>query len=395
MSNFVFNDNFGGQPNGQEPITVLYKTPEPAPAKTKKSPALFICTGIMILAGILFLIGGAFILTATLIKNDYAPQITNTTTYVSEEERAPVTPSTGGTLVEVIADIKDSVVEISTAAGSAGSGVIVGKYDDEKGNKGYLIITNAHVVVSESSFMSVPTYVTLTNGTKYKTTLCGKDERSDIAVLRIEENEKELKCATWANDKTQLNVGESVIAIGNPLGVFGGTITVGHLSALDRAITVEGNTMNLLQTDAAVNPGNSGGGLFNAHGELIGIVNAKIADENIEGLGFAIPYKDAYKSYNDLVNYGYVKGRPTIGATFTTNQRGYVEVTDVEPGSVLKAGDIIRAIKLEDSNAFVNVDEASLSSYIRNMEIGEKFQLRITRSGFSTIVTVTVFEYTE
>ena len=75
--------------------------------------------------------------------------------------------------------------------------------------------------------------------------------------------------------------------------------------------------------------------------------------------------------------------------------RGYVEVTDVEPGSVLKAGDIIRAIKLEDSNAFVNVDEASLSSYIRNMEIGEKFQLRITRSGFSTIVTVTVFEYTE
>ena len=117
-------------------------------------------------------------------------------------------------------------------------------------------------------------------------------------------------------DSDTLNVGENVIAIGNPLGSLGGTVTEGILSAKDRDITIDGQSMTLLQTSAAINPGNSGGGLFNSRGELIGIVNAKSSGSDIEGLGFAIPINIAKSVVNDLIENGKVSGRITLGITY-------------------------------------------------------------------------------
>jgi serine protease Do len=389
MSNFIFNDNFDDQ--GREPIRVFYNQ-----TTKKRTPiALFVCTALIVLAGLMFLLGGAFNLISSKVEAN-VPEISNTISYVSNDVRGTTTTLSGDeSRVDVIARIKDSVVEISTASGSAGSGVIVGEFSDDKGGRGYLVITNAHVVQSGNQNMYVNSYVTLTDGTKYQTQMCGFDTKSDIAVLKIYESSRYLPVATWANGETTLNVGESVIVIGNPLGVLGGSVTNGYLSALDREIKVDGHKMNLLQTDAAVNPGNSGGGLFNLNGELIGIVNAKIVDEDIEGIGFAIPYDDAYKAYYDLTNYGYIKGRPTVGADWGTNYRGYVEVYNAESKSELKDGDIIRAVRVNGSGAFIEVTASSLTNLVSEMEIGDTFELKVQRGAFSIIVKVTVYEYTE
>lgn len=155
----------------------------------------------------------------------------------------------------------------------AGSGVIITE-------DGY-IITNNHVV-SGASQVTVRT----SDGTEYPATVVGADSKTDIAVLKIEATGL---TPAVVGDSDSLQVGEFTLAVGNPLGELGGTVTDGIISALDREVTVENQTMNLLQTNAAVSPGNSGGGLFNERGELIGIVNAKSSGQNAEGLGLRDP----------------------------------------------------------------------------------------------------------
>jgi len=216
----------------------------------------------------------------------------------------------GGGAVEAVADVAaDSVVEITTetvmtnsffgqyVTDGAGSGVIVTE-------DGY-IITCAHVV----SGATVVT-VTLTNGQQYPATIVGEDSMTDIAVLKVDG--AELPYAV-CGDSDQLKVGQEAVAIGNPLGELGGTVTNGIISALDREVEIDGQAYNLLQTNAAINPGNSGGGLFNLKGELIGVVNAKSSGTGIEGLGFAIPINDALDIANELMEHGYIKGRPQLG----------------------------------------------------------------------------------
>lgn len=125
-------------------------------------------------------------------------------------------------------------------------------------------------------------------------------------------------------NSSQLVLGQEIVVIGNPLGKLGGTVTKGIISALDREITIDNQTMNLLQTDAAINGGNSGGGMFNMYGELVGIVNAKSSGIGIEGLGFAIPIDDAKSVINDLIDNGYVTGRAVIRRNADTGSRfGY------------------------------------------------------------------------
>ena len=388
MSNFIFNDNFNDQE--REPIRVFYNQP------VKKRTPISLIVGAVILAFLLIIaIFSSLFNAITSLISSGEPDIKNTVSYVSSEARGTASPlSDTESRAQVIARIKDSVVEISTATGSSGSGVIIKSFTDDDGAKGYFVVTNAHVVQAGYRNMYVQSYVTLTDGTKYETQMCAFDSKSDIAVLKIYEGEKNLTIATWANEKTQLSVGEDVIVIGNPLGVLGGTVTNGYLSALDREISVDGNKMNLLQTDAAVNPGNSGGGLFNIYGELIGIVNAKIAVEGVEGLGFAIPFGDARKACDDLINYGYIKGRPTIGADWGTGYRG-VEVYNAESKSVLKDGDVIKGVRVTGSEVFTEVTATSLTDLVDNMEIGDSFTLRIQRGPFTIDVKVTVYEYTE
>lgn len=215
--------------------------------------------------------------------------------------------------VKMVNAVADSVVEISTESvttqwghqyivSGAGSGVIVGKAEADNY---YYIVTNNHVIDGAKN-ITVKTRA----GTAYTAELVATDDSADIAVIKIPTSD-ELNVAVWG-DSDDLQIGEDLVAIGNPLGSLGGTVTKGILSATGRTIEVGNYAMTLLQTDTAINPGNSGGGLFNMRGELIGVVNAKTTDEEIEGICFAIPANRARSVYNDLMEYGYIKGRATF-----------------------------------------------------------------------------------
>lgn len=272
----------------------------------------------------------------------------------------------------------------------SGSGVILT-------SDGY-IATCAHVVDGAKSLT-----VTLNDDTTYEAKIIGSDARNDIAIIKIEA--KDLIPATLG-DSSMLTVGEDVIAIGNPLGELRGTATSGIISAVKRTITVEDTQMELIQTDAAISPGNSGGGLFNSSGQLIGIVNAKVSDTDAEGLGFAIPINSVYREINDLLNYGYVTGRAYLGV-YTQNvtmrsDYGYymfgsgtscVQIADVEQGSAadaagLKAGDLI--LKIDERTISSNAD---LSDAIGKYNAGDTATLTIQRSGSQQQVQVTFGEY--
>ncbi len=181
---------------------------------------------------------------------------------------------------------------------SSGTGFIVS-------TDGY-IVTNNHVIQNAKEII-----VTLNNDQEYTATVIGADAKTDLAVLKIDADG--LTPAVLGNSSA-VQVGEVAIAIGNPLGqTLSGTVTAGIISATNRKVTVDGNEYTLLQTDAAINSGNSGGPLANAYGEVIGINNAKIAASGVEGLGFAIPADIAKPVIEDLIAVGYVRGRPLIG----------------------------------------------------------------------------------
>jgi serine protease Do len=174
-----------------------------------------------------------------------------------------------------------------------------------------------------------------------------------------------------------LLVGESVIAIGNPLGELGGTVTNGIISALDREITIDGNRMTLLQTNAAVNPGNSGGGLFDSTGMLIGIVNAKESDSGIEGLGFAIPADRVLKNVTDILEIGYITGRAGLGiSVYAAN--GVYGVYAVESSGVFKADDRIVAINGEAIHTL-----SDYNAVLSELTIGETVTVVVMRDDSS------------
>ena len=270
----------------------------------------------------------------------------------------------------------------------AGSGVILTQ-------SGY-IITNNHVVEGADSIN-----VRLRNGEEYEAKLIGTDSKSDIAVIKID---AENLTAAVVGDSSLLQVGELAVAIGNPLGELGGTVTDGIISALDREITIDGVNMTLLQTNAAINPGNSGGGLFNGRGELIGIVNAKSSGTDIEGLGFAIPINDAMSVFDDLIEYGYVSGRVDVrmemleishtatAYMYRVSQLG-VYVYSVESGSYaqsagLKAGDYILSVDGKEISSL-----ADFNSAIDAHSVGEQVEISVLRGKTVHDFTITLTEY--
>lgn len=271
-----------------------------------------------------------------------------------------------------------NITETSTAYGQeyttsgAGSGVIYTK-------DGY-IITNYHVVGKDTKTISV----TLYNGEVYEGKYIYGDEYADISIIKIEKND----CIpAKIGDSTKMVLGDTVLAIGNPLG-YGLSVTDGIVSALARDVTVENTTMTLMQTSAAINSGNSGGGLFNADGELIGIVNAKIGGTSVEGMGFAIPSSTVVKCINDLKNYGYITGQARLGVTVQTKQYqtwpymqtySYIQVTAINANgsaakSGLKVGDILQKINGKEISSF-----ATLSQMLTKYEVGDTVTLTIRR----------------
>ena len=278
----------------------------------------------------------------------------------------------------------------SQVESGAGSGVIIS-------SDGY-ILTCAHVVSGASN-------ITVSIGDKdYPATLVGEDTTSDIAVVKVDATG--LTPATVGNSDN-LKVGESVMAVGNPLGELGGTVTSGIVSALNRSVSIQGsssvNTMSLIQMDASVSPGNSGGGLFNMNGELVGIVNAKSSDSDAEGLGFAIPVNDAVKVAQELLENGYVTGRPYLGISYyavtdaqTAAQLGVnaygvyiVEVVKGGPADKagLQAGD--RIVSMDGSEVATQSD---LGTLMQNHKAGDTIEITVARGGQMQTVSVTLGE---
>ena len=321
-------------------------------------------------------------------------------------ESAPpiITPTDGDTasLADVVELCKPSVVEITTevvSTGSffsqsisegAGSGVILTA-------DGY-IVTNYHVIEGARNVS-----VTTAAGSKYPATVYGYDVENDLAVLKITAND--LPFATFG-DSSALRVGDSVIAIGNPLGSLGGTVTEGIVSALDREIMVEGQQMVLLQTSAAVNPGNSGGGLFNIYGQLVGVVNAKSSGEDVEGLGFAINSNTVKEITTAIIEQGGavssgsgpVFGISVINILDTQTAQQYrvsrlgVYIADITPGygaeaAGLQTGDYI--VSIEDV-AISTIDD--ISAILAEHVAGDYLDVQIIRDNRLMTFSVELME---
>ena len=328
---------------------------------------------------------GAYVGSGTKLNIVSAPQSSDTT--FSDEEGALC-------LQDIYSRVIDSVVSISsmTSSGtSSGTGIIMSP-------DGY-VITNHHVI-SGALVISV-----LTNDNReFEAALVGSDEMSDLAVLKIDA--RGLQAAEFG-DSSKLRVGDSVVAIGDPVGVqLRGTMTNGIISAINRDLTVGDRTMTLIQTNAALNNGNSGGPLINCYGQVIGINTVKMssyytASATVEGLGFAIPISVAKPIIDELIENGYVAGRPAIGISgdsLPTYYRAYyrlpdgVYVTSVNDGSDAKAkgireGDIVTAINGE---VISSIDD--LNTIKNQYAAGDEVTLTIYRSGAYYEVTVTLVD---
>ena len=328
---------------------------------------------------------GAYVGSGTKLNIVSAPESSDTT--FSDEEDALC-------LQDIYSSVIDSVVSISsmTSSGtSSGTGIIMSQ-------DGY-VITNHHVITG-ALVISV-----LTNDNQeFEAALVGSDEMSDLAVLKIDA--RGLKAAEFG-DSSKLRVGDSVVAIGDPLGVqLRGTMTNGIISAINRDLTVGDRTMTLIQTNAALNNGNSGGPLINCYGQVIGINTVKMssyysASATVEGLGFAIPISVAKPIIDELIENGYVAGRPAIGISgdsLPSYYRTYyrlpdgVYVTSVNEGSDAKAkgireGDIVTAINGERISS---IDE--LNTVKNQYAAGDEVTLTVYRSGTYYEVTVTLID---
>ncbi len=392
-----------------QPVSAAQETPKKKSGAGKR---------VAMIAGVLALAlcvgaGGAFI-GGSLAKGNVVTDgsQTSSSSQVSKTEssdsqlvitQASDTDIKPTTVQEVTAKVKDAVVEITTETTSydsfygqyvskaAGSGVIISQ-------DGY-ILTNNHVIDGATSIT-----VRLTNQKTYTAKLIGKDSTLDIALLKIEETD--LTTATFG-DSAKLSVGQVAIAIGNPLGQLGGTVTDGIISAMDREITIDGKKMNLLQTNAAINPGNSGGGLFDANGNLIGIVVAKSSSTSsgtsVEGLGFAIPINDVVSVLDDLKTNGRVTNRAYLGVNvvdiinenakfmYRVEKEG-VYVSYVQPDSAaqqagIKAYD--RLVKIDDKEISESTD---LTNYLAKHKKGDKVKIVVERDGKEITLDVTLGE---
>lgn len=328
---------------------------------------------------------GAYVGSGTKL-NIVSSQESSDTTFSDEEDAL--------CLQDIYSSVIDSVVSISsmTSSGtSSGTGIIMS-------SDGY-VITNHHVITG-ALVISV-----LTNDNQeFEAALVGSDEMSDLAVLKIDA--RGLQAAEFG-DSSKLRVGDSVVAIGDPLGVqLRGTMTNGIISAINRDLTVGDRTMTLIQTNAALNNGNSGGPLINCYGQVIGINTVKMssyytATASVEGLGFAIPISVAKPIIDELIENGYVAGRPAIGISgdsLPSYYRTYyrlpegVYVTSVNEGSDAKAkgireGDIVTAINGERISS---IDE--LNTVKNQYAAGDEVTLTVYRSGTYYEVTVTLID---
>lgn len=275
-----------------------------------------------------------------------------------------------------------------TTSAASGSGFIIS--DD-----GY-ILTNHHVIEDSNSIT-----VTMYDGSVYDAALIGYDQSNDIAVLKIDATGL---TPVVLGDSDAMNVGDSVVAIGNPLGELTFSLTAGLISAKDRQITMSGGTtMNLIQTDTAINSGNSGGALFNMYGEVVGVTNAKYSSSSsgasIDNIGFAIPINTIRPIVESIIEKGYVS-KPYIGVTVSNVSsesqlyglpQGAAVQSVTEGGPAEKAG-LQRGDIITNANDTEITGSDALVSMVRKMAVGDTLNLTVYRQGQTLNLTVTVEE---
>jgi len=297
-------------------------------------------------------------------------------------------------LPEIVKKVSPSVVGVSTILNggtASGTGFIISE-------DGY-IVTNYHVIEGAQA-VSV-SLLQSEDGEEIPAQIIGGDEQTDIAVLKIDKTD----CVPVTLGKSsELIVGELAITIGNPLGSeLSGTVTAGIISALNRKLTIEGREMNLIQTDASINSGNSGGPLINSYGQVVGITSAKVATAYGEGLGFAIPIDEALPIISDLIEHGYVKGRPIVGITGETISDIYAQYYDIPRGFIVRevvkngpadkagvqVGDIVIGI---EGTLIENMDE--FNEIKKNYKAGDTITISVYRNEKIVDLEITLAEDT-
>ena len=410
-----YSSNYTGGMSHDNTRVYNYGTPvqkqdvKPHNAKKKSKPAsrgfvaAALAIAVVVAAGAGF--GGGYLLSkstntapassGTMTINRVAASNGESTTNAASSDVTPVTTS------DIVKKTANSVVEIATegiktgtfarqyVTKGAGSGVIISE-------DGY-IVTNHHVIDGANKIT-----VTLRDGTTtYDAKMIGSDEDNDIALLKIEATG--LSPATFGNS-SNLVVGDYVVAIGNPLGTLGGTVTDGIISALAREVTIENKNLTLLQTNAQISPGNSGGGLFNAKGELIGIVNAKDSATEVEGIAFAIPVNKVVDIIRDLKDYGYVTGKIDTGMRFVdissydtafyynVNALG-VYVLSVDQGSKAQAAGFLPGDMITEVNGASVTSEAEIDKALEGKKVGDTVTFTILRNNRQMNLTLELSEY--
>ena len=394
MEEFEYQDEIPVQP---EPV---YVPPVEAPKKKK-------CSGgcaIVAVALACSVFGGAVGAAGVVGVNNWLHKTGNTTILKGDRDNTVIQITEIDTdklmsAAEVYASNVNSTVGITTSittnfwgyqttSAASGSGFIIS--DD-----GY-ILTNHHVI-EDSSAITVALY----DGTTYDAKVIGYDASNDIAVLKVEAEGLE---PVVLGDSANMNVGDSVVAIGNPLGELTFSLTSGAVSAMDREVTLSGNiTMDLIQTDCAINSGNSGGALFNMYGEVIGITNAKYSsssgEASIDNIGFAIPINDIMPIVESIIEKGYI-AKPYIGVTITdvsAEAQAYgipvgaavQSVTEGAPAQKagLQTNDVITAV---NGQAITNSND--LVEFVGICEPGDELTLTVYRMGQTMELKLTVEE---
>ena len=358
-----------------------------------KIVALALCCALLggaVGGGVAWAVGGSGSATEVNVSGRPATQVSIKT----------VDGKTAMTDAEVYAANVNSVVSINVTGtsgynffgqavqtASAGSGFVL--------TKDGFIVTNYHVVKDADTVK-----VTMYNGDEYEARYVGGDEDYDIAVIKVEATD--LQPVTLGNSD-ELNVGDHVLAIGNPLGELTFSMSGGMVSCVNRAINVDGTPFNMIQTDASINPGNSGGPMFNQYGEVVGIVSAKYSstgNESVEGLGFAIPINDVFAMIQDIMTNGYITNKPYLGITggsmteqmaaqYRYDVKEGVFVYSVEEGKAaaqagLQMGDVITKV---DDHTIKTMED--LTAVKKQYSAGDTVTLTIYRGGQTMTVELT------
>ena len=396
-----FSGGNGGSNGGYNGYSYA-SAPQQPPKKEKKhnKVLLRVLAGVGVVAlGFGGGIGGAVVASrAGLTGNQVVVQEVQRDTS-TDASNTGSTDGTSMTMQQIAAVASPSVVAITTEQMSSSQTWFGGYYVQSGAGSGIIISQDGYILTCAHVVSGATSVKVQLNGSdqSYDATVVGVDSTSDIAVLKIDATGL---TPAVIGDSDKLAVGETTVAVGNPLGTLSNTVTQGIVSALNRQVTVEDNNMTLIQTDTSISPGNSGGGLFNANGELIGVVNAKSSYSEAEGIGFAIPINTAMDIAQQLIENGAV-ARPVLGVSIldvqdssTAQQYGVsalgVYVADVTKGSGAEAAGVQRGDRIIAIDDTAVSSTSTVKSYLADKQVGDTVTLQVERDGKVLTLNVTL-----